>query len=87
MHQTRSSNGKQPNTPNDDISDSDPSLSFQTQVDDGMYDSQVALRTGQDVKENLSIPGRGPKIVPSPYRHEIMPKETTAANNEPQDTH
>ncbi len=55
---------KQPNTPSTDISDSDPSLSSQAQVGDGMNNSQVTLHTGQEVKEYLSIPGEGPNTKP-----------------------
>ena len=81
-----SSKGKQPNTPNADISDSDPSPFSQAQVDDGMYSGQVALHTGQVVKEHLSKPNEGPKMECHHYYIAISPMYTPTAKGVSYDT-
>ena len=50
-----SSKAQHPNTADGGISDPDPTRLPQAQVGDGVNHSQVALHTGQDVKQHLSI--------------------------------
>lgn len=82
-HHTCYSRAKQPNTTNADISDSDPFLSSQTPVGDGVNDSQVALHTCQGVKESLSIPGESKKTEPYCYCFAMIKEDTKAAEGAP----
>lgn len=84
MSQTRTCNRKQPNTPDTDVSDSDPSLTSQAQVGDGVNNSHVALHTGEDVKQCFSIPG---KIAAEESNRKNVPigQDANAAQEAPQD--
>ncbi|KAI4789370.1 hypothetical protein KUCAC02_035286 [Chaenocephalus aceratus] len=64
--QIRTENRKAEEENNDQGENQQPEIKdqFKIQVGDGMHDSQVTLRTGQDVKTILYVPGKRPNTEP-----------------------
>ncbi|KAF3837551.1 hypothetical protein F7725_005015 [Dissostichus mawsoni] len=73
------SEAQYPNTSNANVSDLDPTPLPQSQVGDGVNNSQVALHTGEQVKHSLSEIGDNNKCEPNKAHHQEMHE---AANEE-----
>lgn len=68
-HEAHPCKAQQPNAGGADVSHADSLGLSQSQVGDGVNNSQVALHTGQDGEEHLSIPGERPDQDPHPHHH------------------
>lgn len=84
MNLTYTDNRKQPNTPDTHVSDSDPSLTSRAQVGGGVNYSQVALHTGEDVKQSFSSPGKI-RAVESDHKKVAINPDANNAQEEPWD--
>ena len=85
MKYCQASDTHDPNTTKSEVSDLDATRLLEPQVGDGVNNSQVALHTGEEVKQNLSQGGDSPDAVP--YIHHLfeLDKATTEEDCEPQD--
>ena len=84
INYSQPSKAKSPNTPNDRVSDSDSTRLLESQVGDGVNNSQVVHPSGQHLKQTLSEGGERPDAVP--YHHHLRKFDiaTTEEECEPQ---
>lgn len=84
--QYKKSDVKEPNKPDDDVSDSDSAPLPQAQVDDWMNDSQVTIQAGEDVEENLSVRRGRKKPQTNTQRPRHLKEGAAAEETTPGDT-